>query len=316
MKLRQLRYFTVLAEELHFGRAAQRLAITQPPLSGAIKALETELGTPLFERSSKRVKLTPAGMALHAEAQQVLERMQRAVAAVRAVSHGLHGRLEVGVTGSLLYREPPRIVQRFQDTTPGVEILLRELSTTQQIDGLLRSQLDVGFINAATVAPQLACLPLADDQFVCCLPQHHPMAAHGAVPLGRLANEPFVMFVREVAPSTYDSLIAVFNQAGIHPRLVHAARQWLTVIAMVAHGMGIALVPASLARSRINGVVFVPLADFPTCTPAMLVWRPSSNNALLARFLDVARTTLAGEYPAGAEAVKAAATPVRARAGR
>jgi len=100
------------------------------------------------------------------------------------------------------------------------------------------------------------------------------------------------MFVREVAPTTYDSLIAVFSQAGIHPRLVHAARQWLTVIAMVAHGMGIALVPASLARSRIHGVVFVPLADLPTCTPALLVWQPASRNPLLARFLDVARTTL------------------------
>jgi len=293
MKLHQLRYFTVLAEELHFGRAAQRLAITQPPLSGAIKALEDELGAPLFERNSKRVALTPAGMALRAEAQQVLERMARATAAVRAAADGLHGRLEIGATGSMLYREPPRILQRFKATMPGVDVLLRELSTAQQIDELLRGQLDVGFVNSATVPPQLASLALADDHFVCCLPQDHPMATRRSVSLARLAHEPFVMFTREVAPANHDNVLAVFNQAGIHPRLVHAARQWLTVIAMVAHGLGIALVPASLARSRIDGVVFVPLAHLPTRTTALLVWRPNANNASLARFIEVARTVLA-----------------------
>jgi len=293
MKLHQLRYFTVLAEELHFGRAAQRLAITQPPLSGAIKALEDALGAPLFERNSKRVALTPAGMALRAEAQQVLERMERAAAAVRAAADGLHGRLEIGTTGSMLYREPPRIVQRFKAAMPGVDVLLRELSTAQQLDELLRGQLDVGFVNAATVPPQLASLALADDHFVCCLPEHHPMATRRSVSLARLAHEPFVMFTREVAPANHDNVLAVFSQAGIHPRLVHAARQWLTVIAMVAHGLGIALVPASLARSRIHGVVFVPLAHLPTRTTALLVWRPNANNASLARFIEVARTVLA-----------------------
>ena len=294
MKLHQLRYFAVLAEELHFGRAAQRLAITQPPLSGAIKALEDELGTSLFERDSKRVALTPAGLALRAEAQQVLERMDRATAAVRAVANGLHGRLEIGATGSMLYRELPAILQRFQAATPGVEVLLRELSTAQQIDELLRGQLDAGFVNASTVPPQLAKLSLADDHFVCCLPTNHPMASSLSVRLTELADEPFVMFAREVAPANHDNVLAVFNQAGIHPRLVHAARQWLTVIAMVAHGLGIALVPASMARSRMDGVVFVPLARQPTRSTALVVWRPPLASAALAGFLEAARAELAG----------------------
>jgi len=299
MKLHQLRYFTVLAEELHFGRAAQRLAITQPPLSGAIKALEEELGAPLFERNSKRVALTPAGMALRAEAQQVLERMGRATAVVRAAADGLHGRLEIGTTGSMLYRETPHIVQRFKAAMPAVDVLLRELSTAQQIDELLRDQLDVGFVNAATVPPQLASLALADDHFVCCLPEHHPMATCRSVSLAELADAPFVMFTREVAPANHDNVLAVFSQAGIHPRLVHAARQWLTVIAMVAHGLGIALVPASLARSRIAGVVFVPLANLAARTTALLVWRPNANNASLARFIEVARSVLVVDRPDG-----------------
>ncbi|MCO5120574.1 MAG: LysR family transcriptional regulator [Burkholderiaceae bacterium] len=293
MRLHQLRYFAVLAEELHFGRAAQRLAITQPPLSGAIKALENELGVALFTRDSKRVSLTPAGLALRTEAQQILEHVDRAAASVRAVADGLRGRLEIGATGSMLYRELPAIVRRFQAATPGVEVLLRELSTGQQIDELLRGRLDAIFANAGTVPPQLAMLPLAADHFVCCLPKAHPMAANRSLRLAQLADEPFVMFAREVAPANHDNVLAVFSQAGIHPRLVHAARQWLTVIAMVAHGLGVALVPSSLARSRMDGVVFVPLADLQTRSTALLAWRPPVVSAALASFLEAARAELA-----------------------
>jgi len=295
MKLRQLRYFIVLAEELHFGRAAQRLAITQPPLSGAIKALEDELGAILFERSSKRVALTPAGMALRAEAQQVIERMQRATAAVHAVSKGFQGRLEIGITGTMLYREPPHIVQRFQATMPGIEVLLRELSSTQQIDELLRGQLDAGFINATSVPPQLASLALANDTCLCCLPSQHPLAACDTVSLAQLAHESFVMFAREAAPISHDRLLALFSQSGIHPRLVHAARQCLTIVAMVAQGLGIALVPASVARSRMDGVVFVPLAGEQMHASALLVWKPDEDNTPLTRFIEMARAGLAGE---------------------
>ena len=293
MKLHHLRYFSVLAEELHFGRAARRLAITQPPLSGAIKALEDELGASLFTRDSKHVALTPAGLALRAEVRQVLERVDRTAAVVRAVANGLRGQLEIGTTGSMLYRELPSIVQRFQTATPGVEVMLRELSTAQQIDELLRGQLDAGFINAATVPPQLEHMPLAIDYLVCCLPTTHPMASSRSVRLAQLADEPFVMFAREVAPANHDNVLAVFSRSGIHPRLVHAARQWLTVIAMVAHGLGIALVPASLARSHMDGVVFVPLARLPTRSIALLAWRPPVVSAALAGFLEAARTEAA-----------------------
>ena len=293
MKLHQLRYFTVLAEELHFGRAAQRLAITQPPLSSAIKALESELGALLFTRDSKRVALTPAGHALRAEVQQGLEQIDRAAATVRAVAAGLRGKLSIGATGSMLYRELPAIVRRFQLATPDVEVMLRELSSSEQIDDLLRGKLDAGFANAATVPPQLAMLPLSTDCFVCCLPNAHPMAANESVCLTQLAHEPFVMFAREVAPGNHDNVVAVFSQAGVHPKLVHAARQWLTVVAMVANGLGIALVPASMARSRMDGVSFVPLAHLPTRATALLAWRPPVTNAALAGFLEIARTELA-----------------------
>lgn len=151
MKLHQLRYFAVLAEELHFGRAAERLAITQPPLSSGIKALEEELGVRLFERSSKHVALTAAGQAYLAEVRVVLDRVASAAETARAVAAGLQGRLEIGFAGSMVYRDMPRIVRAFGARAPGIDVNLRELSSAEQLDALLHRQLHAGFINAAAV---------------------------------------------------------------------------------------------------------------------------------------------------------------------
>lgn len=295
MKLHFLRYFTVLAEELHFGRAAQRLAITQPPLSSAIKALEEELGVQLLSRSSKHVELTPAGAAFLDEARQILERVGRAGNVARAVAGGLRGRLEVGMTGSLVYREVPAVVRAFAAQMPGIELLLREMSTAEELDALLHGQLHAGFLNAATVPPQLEAIALPNDEFVLCLPEDHALARRKEVDLQALAGESFVMFSREVSPANYDNVIAIFSRAGIHPRTVHAARQWLTIVAMVAHGLGISLVPSSLTRSRVQGVRFVPFSGAPARSPALLVWNPANATPALASFLDSARQTLRGQ---------------------
>lgn len=297
MKLHALRYFSVLAEELHFGRAAQRLAITQPPLSGAIKALEDELGTALFTRDSKHVALTPAGEAFRLEVGQILERLERAAHVARAVAGGARGRLDVGVTGALIYRELPQIMAQFEQSAPGVALMLREMSTVQQIEDLLRGQLSAGFVNAATVPPQLACLPLAPDRFVCCLPQAHPLASRQQVRLQDLAQERFVMFAREVSPANYDNVAAIFSQEGIHPRMVHAARQWLTVLAMVARGLGVSLVPRSLMSTGLNGVAFVALAGVPKWSHASLVWNPAHTSVALESFLASAQAVLKPARP-------------------
>jgi len=291
MKLHFLRYFTVLAEELHFGRAAQRLSITQPPLSSAIKALEQELGVQLLSRSSKHVELTPAGAAFLDEARQILDRVARASTVANAVAKGMRGRLEIGITGSLVYREVPAIVQDFSLTAPGIELVLHEMGTAEQLDALLHGRLHAGFVNASAVPPQLESLALEDDAFVVCLPEGHPRARQPEVELRDLADERFVMFSREVSPANYDNVIAVFSRAGIHPRTVHAARQWLTIVAMVANGLGISLVPNSIARSRVHGVHFIPFSGPAVRSPALLVWNPASLSPALASFLQSASTT-------------------------
>jgi DNA-binding transcriptional LysR family regulator len=291
MKLHLLRYFAVLAEELHFGRAAERLAITQPPLSSGIKALEEELGVKLFERTSKHVALTPAGHAYLAEVRVVLDRVARAGETARAVAEGLQGRLDIGFTGSMVYRDMPRIVRAFGDRAPGIEVNLREMSSSEQIEALLHRQLHAGFVNTSTVPPRLACLPLAADHFVCCLPEGHALARAAAVPLPALAQETFVMFARDVAPANHDNVIALFHRAGIHPHTRHAARQWLTVVSLVALGMGVALVPASLAQAGVQGVRFVPIAGLRHPTVGVLAWHEETGVPALRAFLACAAGT-------------------------
>jgi DNA-binding transcriptional LysR family regulator len=292
LKIHFLRYFCVLAEELHFRRAADRLAISQPPLSTAIRQMEEDLGVQLFLRNSKMVKLTPAGAAFLVEAKEILERVDRIGSVVRAVDGGVHGRLDIGVAGSMLYREFPVILERFKREVPAVDVVLHELYTTEQIEKLTRRQLHAAFIQASVLPPPLASLPLRNDVFVACLPERHRLAGNARVDLRELGDEEFVMFSRESAPISHDHVIGIFSQAGIHPRTVHHARIWMTVIAMVANGCGIALVPQSLARTRIGGVRFIPLAGAPAIAPASLAWNPALVPPALEKFLATAKATL------------------------
>lgn len=292
MKLHFLRYFVVLAEELHFGRAASKLSMTQPPLSSAIKSLEEELQVQLLIRDSKHVELTQAGSAFLEEARQILEQVARASNVARTVAKGMRGRLEIGVTGSLIYRDVPAIVRQFNTEMPDVEVVLREMSSSEQLSELLRGQIHAGFVNATTAPPQLSSLPMSEDEFVLCLPEDHPKAQGDTVNLKHLADERFVMFSRDVAPANYDNVIAIFFRAGIHPKTIHAARQWLTIVAMVANGLGVSLVPRTLARSRVHGVKFMKIRGQPVLAPAMLVWNPAYYLPIVRSFIECSQRTL------------------------
>ena len=298
MNLHFLRYFKVLAEELHFGKAADRLAITQPPLSSAIKALEEELGVQLFLRDSKQVRLTPAGTAFLGDVRVILERVARSKETARAVASGLIGRIDIGVTGSLFYREMPQVIECFNAVMPGIEVMLREIGSSDQVEALLRGELQAGFINAASVPPQLEWLALKPDPFVVCLPAAHPLAAAHSLRVAQLAQERFVMFARDVAPANFDNVIAIFSRAGVHPQTCHAARQWLTILAMVANDMGISLMPKSLARAGTPGLRFIPLDDPVAVSPAAMAWNPRNMTPALDTLVACARDVLAIDTPA------------------
>lgn len=302
MKLHYLKYFSVLAEELHFRRAADRLAISQPPLSAAIKALEEELGVQLLRRNTKVVELTPAGSAFLLESREILERISRASTVVRAAEEGMRGRLDVGISGSLLYREVPSIIKAFQAEAPAVEVVLHELASAEQLERIMHRKLDAGFAHGAKVPSQLRSLPLKNDDYVLCLPERHPSANKRVVDLREFANERFVMFSREAAPANHDIVISIFSSAGIHPRTMHSARAWLTIISMVAEVSGVALVPRSLGRAGMAGVRFVPFKGATSTAPAMLAWNPSSASDALVSFLECAGRILKAK-PAGARPV-------------
>lgn len=292
MKTHLLRYFVALAEELHFGRAAQRLSITQPPLSMALKTLEKDLGVVLMERDAKRVTLTAAGEAFLAEARKVLNQIQHAAQVVRGVSQGWEGRLNIGITGSMIYRRVPAFCQHFQQDRPQAQVCLHETSTRDQLVAIASGQLDAGFLNVSHTPEALEVLPIGAEPLVCCMPASHPLSTQTALDLQLLRNETFVMFAREVAPANYDNVIACLQQFGIHPATSHAARQWLTVVALVSAGQGVALVPRCLEYAGMQGVKFVPLQGVSTSTPAYLVWRKDNASPLLQAFVHSVRQQL------------------------
>ena len=296
MQLRFLKYFTVLCEELHFSRAASRLGITQPPLSAAVKSLEENLGVQLLVRNSKHVQLTPAGVAFLSEAHQILDRVAQARSVVMAVDHGVHGRLEIGITGSSLYSRVPEILAHFRALMPGVELVLHEMPSVEQLQALMRGQLHAAFINGSSVPSKLKGLPLQDDVFALCVPAGHPLASRSSVDLRDLAQERFVMLSRAVSPARHDEVIASFSQAGIHPQIAHRARSWLTIVTIVARDGGVALVPMSLAGVGVIGALFIALAGPPIQAPAMLVWNPSLSAPALDSFIDCA-TEVAASTP-------------------
>lgn len=292
MKFRVLRYFVVLAEELHFGRAAQRLAITQPPLSTAIKSLEEELGVLLFQRTKTSVALTPAGTVFLAEARKLLEGADRARVIVKSVDQGMTGRLDIGFNGTLLFRDILRVVERFRNECPGIEVVLREMQSADQFEWLQHGRLDAGFCHGASTVPKLRSVPLKEDRLVLCVPATHPKAGYGIISLSELADEPFLMFEREINPVNHDTLISMFSRAGIYPKIVHYTRNWMTTMAMVSEGWGMAIVPTTLGRMQMKGVRLIPLSGHSEVAHGMLAWNPALITPALEKFLESAGRTI------------------------
>ncbi len=295
MELRHLRYFSVLADELHFGRAAQRLAISQPPLSVAIRQLEEAVGTRLFDRNSKTVRLTPAGQALRASARRLLRQAEEAALEARDVAAGSAGLLRIGFVGAMLYRGLPQALRAFQAQHPAVRISLAELNSGEQITELLHDRLDLGFMHTARMPRDLSCRLLLTEPFVACLPSGHALARKRVLAPTDLREQPFVLFARASSPDYHERILSICAQAGFLPEVRHEVRHWLAGVSLVAQGLGVALVPQAMQRSALKGAVFRPLEGVTAQSEAYGVWRPGPQNVLVegllaevARGLDIA----------------------------
>lgn len=288
MELRHLRYFVAVAEELHFGRAAKRLHLAQPSLSQQIRQLEEHLGVELLLRSNKRrVRLTEAGAVLLGEARSTLARVERAAESARRAGRGEVGRLAVGFVPSATDDVLPDILRTFRERFPVVGLVLHELTTPEQAEALRDERIQVGFCRPPVGDGSLACEIVLREPLVAALPEGHRLCAGSEVPLRSLAGEPFVLFPRESAPAFHDRIVGVCRRAGFEPEVAQEAIQMHTIASMVAVGMGVALVPASLQNLRRKGVVYKPLRGGAPAAEIAAIWRPEDPSPVLQRFLGV-----------------------------
>jgi DNA-binding transcriptional LysR family regulator len=289
VELRQLRYFVAVAEELHFRRAAARLHISQPPLSQQIAALEDEIGCRLLERTRRRVELTPAGEAFLRDARATLAELDVAVSTARAIDAGQEGVLRVGFVGSALLSIVPSTVQRFRRARPGVEIELRERSTVEQLRAVSTGLVDVGLVRSPIETDEsLHTEVVMRERTVAALPEGHPLARLRRVPLRRLVSQPLVLFPRRQAPGYHDLLIGRLAATGSTPHVAQYAPEMMTIIGLVAAGIGVSPVPASVAHLAIDGVTYRPLSGAPD-TELVAVTRGADQSPLVRAFLAEAR---------------------------
>jgi len=292
MELRHLRYFVTVAEELHFGRAAKKLHISQPPLSMQIRALEDELGATLFNRTQRSVALTQAGNALLGEARHILARVDQAVLMTKRASRGEIGELAIGFISVADYNVLPVVLREFRRAFPLVNLTLRESTTDAQIRDLLAGRIDVGFVLPPIDEPSLESLPILREPLIVALPEKHPLARKaGKLALEKLKDAPFILFPRPYAPGLYDDVVSCCKAAGFSPRVEQEAIQMQTIVSLVSAELGVALIPASLTNLRRTGVTYKALKGRSPLTEVHLAWRRGDDLPALRVFIDVASRT-------------------------
>jgi DNA-binding transcriptional LysR family regulator len=292
IELRHLRYFLAVAETLHFSRAAKRLGIAQPPLSQQIKRLEQLLGHALFERTTRGVKLTLAGQLLAKRARSTLEKVDEDLSQVRRLGRGEEGTLTVGFSGSVMFTELPASIQSYRRLYPKVELRLRELVTTAQIAALLNGTLDLAFLRDGDPTEGIRMTTLLKEKYVAVLPEAHPLAQRRSLSVKALKGEPFIMFARRMGPLAYDRTIACCERSGFRPNIVQDAPQWLTLVRLVAAGLGVSLAPACVARVAMPGAVYREM-NAPCRTAIDLGVKVGAESVLARNFIEIASQHLA-----------------------
>lgn len=285
--LARLSCFIAVAEELHFGRAAERLHMTQPPLSRQIQQLETELGVQLIDRTTRSVTLTPAGVAFLPDARRILQLAESAALTVRRVPAGDLGTVVVGFTAASAHAVLPRLLEQTRSILPDVKLELREMVSSVQIEALMTGEIDLGMARPPLKRPGIVSRPLLHEQLVAALPAGHPLTEQARqLTLNDLDGQDLVMYSPVQARYFHELLISTFTIAGATPRYVQFVTQVHTMLVLVRSGIGIALVPASAATLHPEGVVFRTIGAFRE-RPVELdaAWRGDSTNPALLRLL-------------------------------
>jgi DNA-binding transcriptional LysR family regulator len=286
-----LRYFVAVAERLHFGRAAEALHISQPPLSRAIRTLEEEIGVALFTRTKRRVELTPEGARLLEETRRLTGQLERTLHELRAMASGQQARLRIGFVSLADYGVLPELLKAYKTANPAVGLSLREMLSPDQAAALHAGELDFGLLLPPVPgAARLEHIVVQRERFVVALPAKHRLArGTGAIRLRELAGEPFVMIPRQIAPRLYDIVAQLAAQAGMSLNVAQEAIQMQTVVSLVSSGLGASVVPASVANLGRRGVVYRELAERHPRLDLWLAWRHAPLGDAAAEFVAHAR---------------------------
>lgn len=285
METRHLKYFIAVAEECHFGRAATRLHMAQPPLSQQIRQLEELLGTPLLVRTTRKVELTPAGELLLERGRRLLEELEALESDVAQVGAGATGVIRVGFTGTATYRLMPMIVQAARRELPGLRITVQgEMLTPQMESALEEGRLDVAVLRPPVRSDEISLKFLEQDQLVAALPADSELAEHGTLDLQDLAAHKFIGYPSQSVVNMI--FVEACRKAGFQPQMVQEAKETSTLLSLVAAGMGIALVPMTSRMFSFQGVVFRPLRNAPPVDLAV-AWNRNSPTPLIRSFLSL-----------------------------
>lgn len=290
MELRHLRYFIAVAEELHFGRAAASLGISQPPLSQQIQALEQELGARLFERTNRRVALSEAGRLFLDEARVVLAQVDKAADVARRAQLGELGELKIGFTSSAPFNSSiPKAIYAFRQAYPAVHLELLEMSSRDVVAAVDDESIEIGLIRPFALPESVDALELFREPLVAVVSSAHPLATANArgIHLAELADQPFVFFPRSYGSGLYAQLLQLTQQAGFSPRFSQEAAEAMTIIGLVAAGLGVSVLPASFQWMRIDGVVYRPLLDRDAMTAVWLIQRKGRRSAMAQAFAEL-----------------------------
>lgn len=292
MELRHLRYFLAVATELHFGRAAEKLHISQPPLTKQIQDLEAELGFDLFKRTKRSVVLTLAGQTFLNEVDRILQQLDRAIDIGSKTSRGELGQISIGFVGSATYNVLPVMLQQFRDRYPDVHIELHELTTDRQLIWLREGRIDVGLIRPPMIERDFNSQVIFQESVVVALPTCHHLAMTASIDLTALATEPFILFPRELAPGLYDPIIAICQAAGFSPLVVQECIQMQTIVSLVSANMGVSILPESIQEAQRQGVVYKPIRASTLSVDKLatiaIVWRFDDPSPTMNRFLEIA----------------------------
>ena len=284
MELRHLRYFTAVARELNFSKAARALNIAQPPLSRQIRDLEQEIGVTLFDRGVRPMQLTAAGRFLHEQAEQVLARIDEIVVGTRRLADGERRWFGVGFVPTTLYTLLPDLLRRFRQACPDVDIGLAELTTLQQIEALRAGRIDIGFGRLSLGAADIACEVILNETLAVVLPVGHPLAASPEIRLADLQALPLIVYPARPRPSYADQVIEIFKSRGLMPTVAFEVNEMQTAVGLVASGAGVTLVPMSAQQLARDDIRNVPLAETDATSPIVMNYRVGDASNLLAAF--------------------------------